>query len=349
VRSGGFDAIEVSWNTEEPAGGRLLHGATCGELGGGTPGSGFGLSQTARIEGLMPGSSVFLRVAATDIAGNTSALPEPPQCGSVTFRNECAFDDSFEPPRNGWAHAAAVGEDDWRVVASPEARSPPSAFHSENSGDAKDAALTSPAIDIPEGAFLTFFHTFDLEEGFDGARIEASADGETFTDLGSMILEGGYNGSIDGVAAWTGGTIGAMKAVRVSLEGLAGPGRRIRFRILCDDSVGSPGWFIDDVSVCISVPGTSESRFTRGNCSPDDLLNITDAVFLLNHLFLGGDEPACFAACDVDGSDFVNITDAIILLNYLFLGGPAPQPPSGCESLIIPGNVGCEGDSCLTS
>ena len=72
-------------------------------------------------------------------------------------------------------------------------------------------------------------------------------------------------------------------------------------------------------------------------------------MFLLNHLFLGGPEPACFAACDMDASDFVNITDAIILLNYLFLGGVAPAPPSGCESLIIPGSVGCEGDSCLSS
>jgi hypothetical protein len=207
--------------------------------------------------------------------------------------------------------------------------------------------LTTPAIDVPAGAVLTFFHTFELEEGFDGARLEGSADGETFTDLGSMILEGGYNGSIDGVAAWTGGTIGAMRPVRVNLAGLSGPGRKIRFRILCDDSVGSPGWFIDDVSVCVAVPETQGARFTRGNCSRDALLNITDAVFLLNHLFLGGPEPDCLEACDVDGSDFVNITDAIYVLNYLFLGGAPLAPPAGCESLIIPGSLGCEDDSCL--
>src|SRR4030095_12249543 len=131
----------------------------------------------------------------------------------------CAFDDSFEPPRSGWTHAAAVGVDDWRVLEFPMTRSPPSAFHSENSGEAKDAALISPDIDIPEGAFLTFFHTFELEEGVDGGRIEGAADGATFMVLGSMIFEGGYNGSIDGVAAWTGGTIDSMKPVRINLEG----------------------------------------------------------------------------------------------------------------------------------
>ena len=284
---------------------------------------------------------------AVDIAGNAASSPEPPACAEVTLQSECIFEDSFEPPRSGWTHSAAVGVDDWRVINFARSRSPPSSFHSSNTGDRKDASLVTPPIDIPEGAVLTFFHTFELENGFDGGVLEASVDGIQWMDLGPGIFEGGYNDSLDGMAAWTGGTIGAMRAVRVSLDDIVGPARRIRFRILCDDSVGTEGWFIDDVSVCVLGPGTAESRFTRGNCSPDGVINITDAVFLLNHLFLGGPAPSCFRACDADANDAVTITDGIYILNHLVLGGPPPEPPSGCEAIIVPGPQGCAADSCV--
>ena len=70
-------------------------------------------------------------------------------------------------------------------------------------------------------------------------------------------------------------------------------------------------------------------RFNRGDADASGTVNITDAIFLLNFLFLGGQGPACADSGDVDDSGTINITDGINLLNFLFLGGNPPSAPSG--------------------
>jgi hypothetical protein len=44
-------------------------------------------------------------------------------------------------------------------------------------------------------------------------------------------------------------------------------------------------------------------------------------------LFQGGTPPTCLDAADTDDSGTLQITDAIALLNALFLGAPPPPPP----------------------
>ena len=41
-------------------------------------------------------------------------------------------------------------------------------------------------------------------------------------------------------------------------------------------------------------------HFLRGDATADGNLNLTDAVFTLNHLFLGGPAPDCADAADAD-------------------------------------------------
>ncbi len=72
------------------------------------------------------------------------------------------------------------------------------------------------------------------------------------------------------------------------------------------------------------------SSWTRGDTNSDIRIDITDAVFLLSYLFLGGDE-VCLEKGDVDGSTSLDITDALYLLNFLFKGGPAPIEPRNAE------------------
>lgn len=60
------------------------------------------------------------------------------------------------------------------------------------------------------------------------------------------------------------------------------------------------------------------------------MLDLTDAVTILGHLFLGGSIP-CRDAADADNSGDADLTDAIRILWYLFLGGePLPDPPAIC-------------------
>ena len=67
--------------------------------------------------------------------------------------------------------------------------------------------------------------------------------------------------------------------------------------------------------------------FHRGDPNGDGVADITDAVFLLGFLYLGGGAPPCMESADVDNNTSTEITDAIYLLSFLFLGGPPPADP----------------------
>jgi hypothetical protein len=78
--------------------------------------------------------------------------------------------------------------------------------------------------------------------------------------------------------------------------------------------------------------------FRRGDADASGLVNITDAIFTLNHLFLGGPAPGCPDAADADDDGTLQITDGIFLLNGLFLGGPQPPAPGASDCGPDPGN-----------
>ncbi|MEC9351797.1 MAG: hypothetical protein VYD81_00645, partial [Planctomycetota bacterium] len=90
--------------------------------------------------------------------------------------------------------------------------------------------------------------------------------------------------------------------------------------------------------------------FRRGDTDGDGELFITDAVRILNYLFLGGTLISCLEAANFDNSESVDISDGIHVLNYLFRGGPPPvppgPPPGDCgpdpDAPDGPGDLGCE-------
>ncbi len=67
--------------------------------------------------------------------------------------------------------------------------------------------------------------------------------------------------------------------------------------------------------------------FIRADADLNGLLDLTDPVFTLNALFLGGPQIECSDAGDSDDSGLVDISDPIYSLNFQFLGGPAPLAP----------------------
>ena len=60
-----------------------------------------------------------------------------------------------------------------------------------------------------------------------------------------------------------------------------------------------------------------------GDVNLDYGLDITDAIAILNQLFLGVEGVLCDAAADFNGDGSVNMGDPVGLLSYLYLGGPA--------------------------
>jgi hypothetical protein len=76
------------------------------------------------------------------------------------------------------------------------------------------------------------------------------------------------------------------------------------------------------------IPGGQvQPRFRRGDIDNDGRVILSDAIRLLNHLFLAAPVPSCADAADVDDNGILAINDAIFLLNHLFLSGPKPPPP----------------------
>ena len=87
------------------------------------------------------------------------------------------------------------------------------------------------------------------------------------------------------------------------------------------------------------------SSFHRGDADATGAVDLTDALAVLRHLFLGDPAPSCLDAADADDSGDLGITDGIFLLDHLFLGGtapPSPGPPPGPCGLDPPLNsLGC--------
>jgi len=82
-------------------------------------------------------------------------------------------------------------------------------------------------------------------------------------------------------------------------------------------------------------PMLSFSGFYRGDVNQDGLLDVADAVYMINYLYKSGPAPLPFAdQGDVNHDKIMDVSDIVFLLNYLYKSGPAPQdyqrfiPPS---------------------
>ncbi|MEC7776701.1 MAG: hypothetical protein VYC32_11455, partial [Planctomycetota bacterium] len=69
---------------------------------------------------------------------------------------------------------------------------------------------------------------------------------------------------------------------------------------------------------------------------------------ILRFLFLGANPASCQAAADSNGDGGIDITDAIYSLNFLFLGGDALPAPTQCGTSELESDItlGCENSGC---
>ena len=61
-----------------------------------------------------------------------------------------------------------------------------------------------------------------------------------------------------------------------------------------------------------------------GDASGDGMVNVSDAVYIINYVFSGGTAPDPLAAADVNCDTMVNVSDAVVVINYVFSGGYPP-------------------------
>jgi hypothetical protein len=88
----------------------------------------------------------------------------------------------------------------------------------------------------------------------------------------------------------------------------------------------------------------TSARFRRGDANDDGEVDLSDALFILDELFLGGPKGRCLAAANNNGDAAVDLSDAVYLLGFLFLGKPAPPEPfeeCGPSPLEADAGLGC--------
>ena len=91
------------------------------------------------------------------------------------------------------------------------------------------------------------------------------------------------------------------------------------------------------------MPGMVEpARFRRGDVDSDGVISVSDAIFLLRHLFARGRVPTCKAAADANDNRRLELTDVISLFGVLFNEGAVlPDPFTECGFEMHPARLDC--------
>ena len=213
-------------------------------------------------------------------------------------------------------------------------------------GDVMDEYMVTPPMDCST-----------YEQVFLHARSSILASGDTTAEI-LLSLDGGETWEEEPIFTYSAGALGVAgeepyyNEFVFEIPRAAG---EIDVAIGFHYSTGGlPGlqtwWAIDDIAVTANgadgpgpQPGAQE--FIRGDADDNGSLQLTDGIYILNFLFLGGAAPSCAESADADNNGAVQLTDGIYILNFLFLGGADTPPPGGFACGPDPDEEGSPLDS----
>jgi hypothetical protein len=189
------------------------------------------------------------------------------------FVGDVSFSDDVENGEGGWVHSGTI--DQWHIT-NHRSYSPDHSWYCGNEGSWQyssdfTAYLVSPPIVIGDFAKLSFWTWYYIESGWDYAFCEINR-GEGWSELGMMTGQsGGWVEKTYDLSEYRGDTV------------------QIRFSFLSDnDAFQFEGWYIDDIEVIPNKP-----NFICGDCNGDSSVNVSDVVYLINYLFIGGSPLSC--------------------------------------------------------
>ncbi len=79
-----------------------------------------------------------------------------------------------------------------------------------------------------------------------------------------------------------------------------------------------------DTMVCSIEIIPAEPEYICGDANADEVVNVSDAVHIINFVFIGGQAPDPYESGEVNCDGMVNVSDAVWLINYIFVGGTEP-------------------------
>jgi len=199
--------------------------------------------------------------------------PEAPVCASGLVPTNLFFDDLENTSSGNW-----TAQGGWYYPPNPPFFDGTYATSGTKNlwgdapatrGDSSIAMTSSVAIPSGNPAYLRFNHAYGFEDNtfgttaaFDGGVLEYSTNnGGSWTDIGSLLTDVGYSGTITttsdnplgGRSAFVRESNG-YRSSRVTVTSLAGQSVRFRFRIGTDTGTGDYGWFVDDVRIYTCAP-----------------------------------------------------------------------------------------------
>lgn len=181
------------------------------------------------------------------------------------------WSENFDQPTapnlpTGWTTTAQSGSGQWTTVSS-HVHTPNNAAYIDNYTSTTTTHLVSPAIPIDaanDDLRLTFHHHYNLEDRWDGGRIEFSVDGGPWFGVdapnsGLVFEKNGYphtlnsGSSFGGLAAWTGNSGGFIETVIefTDTPKFADKSLQIRWTLATDlmgkASGAHVGWHVDTI------------------------------------------------------------------------------------------------------
>ncbi|GEM_PF-193117 len=91
------------------------------------------------------------------------------------------------------------------------------------------------------------------------------------------------------------------------------------FAVICRDSQNPP--LVDTQGVALTVV---DPPHVHGDANGSGWVDISDAVYLIAYLYVGGPSPSPSVAGDADCDGSISLYDVVYLVSYIFSRGPAP-------------------------
>jgi hypothetical protein len=83
-------------------------------------------------------------------------------------------------------------------------------------------------------------------------------------------------------------------------------------------------WFFRRALTAEEIFQKFREGFICGDVNIDSIVDVSDAVYIINYVFIGGNQPIPMESGDVNCDETVDVSDAVWIINYVFVGGPAP-------------------------
>ena len=194
------------------------------------------------------------------------------------------FEDDIESGAGNWSITNPRGAATWSIT-NTNSNSPTHSWFVPNAGDEDNTEyITLDAMVLSGSSILSFYHSYDTEEDWDGGIVEISTNGGgSWTDLGPFMIENPYNGSLGGSSnpdiagrsAFTGNSNGFIRTT-ANLSSFGSQSVLIRFLFGEDNNTFSVGWFVDDVQLLDAhiIPNIASLTTTQGDALADTVYTI---------------------------------------------------------------------------